>query len=238
MWNKILGLLLSVGAVILTLKIMLYIAMQDKEGSCYSLKMTPVKWLLCLISGQVAFISAVGCVKEICGRNIWGSKLWLTYTACILLSVLAGSLLMACITDCQNCLVFHFVWWVGGMAGLVLLTLTCHELWCGCEVSEIMMAKVFFPKAISLLAFGLLQEKIFIKMYGRADCHAFVVCALAECAVGLGIREYLLHMLSAFSLLAVVQAMKGNIGKSGNLKEAVPFLPYITVSFWLIVMAM
>ena len=41
-------------------------------------------------------------------------------------------------------------------------------------------------------------------------------------------------MLLALFLLIVVQAMQKNIRNDGNLIEAVPFLPYITVSFWLV----
>ena len=90
---------------------------------------------------------------------------------------------------------------------------------------------------VSLLLFGLLQEKIFSRMYGRADCHAFLICALTECAMGFRMKEYLLHMLLALFLLVVVQAIRKNIGKNGNLKKAVPFMPYITISFWLVMLS-
>lgn len=80
--------------------------------------------------------------------------------------------------------------------------------------------------------FVLLQLKLFSKMYGRADCYAFCVCALAEAAAGLGIVEFLIHMLAAFCLLAVIQGIHRNIDRRGNLKQPVPFLPYITLAFW------
>lgn len=218
-WSKILGLLLSVGVVLFTLKLLLCIAIQDKEGGCYSRKMTPGMRLLCLGSGEAAFMSVWGYLQDALGDDVSGRNLFLTYAACILMSILAGSLLMACVTDCQNCLVYHFVWWVGGIAGMGLLFLSDEELW---------------GAGASLLVFGLLQEKMFSRMYGRADCHAFLVCAFAECAMGLRMKEYLLHMLLALLLLIVVQAMQKNIRNDGNLIEAVPFLPYITVSFWLV----
>lgn len=218
-WSKILGLLLSVGVVILTLKLLLCIAIQDKDGGCYSRKMTLRMRLLCLGSGEAAFVSAWGYLQDAFGSNVCGRSLFLMYTACILMSILAGSLLMACVTDCQNCLVYHFVWWVGGIAGMGLLLLSGEEL---------------RGAGASLLIFGLLQEKIFSRMYGRADCHAFLVCAFAECAMGLRMKEYLLHMLLALFLLIAVQAIQKNIARNGNLIEAVPFLPYITVSFWLV----
>ena len=218
-WSKILGLLLSVGVVLLTLKLLLCIAIQDKEGGCYSRKMTPGMRLLCLGSGEAAFMSVWGYLQDALGDDVSGRNLFLTYAACILMSILAGSLLMACVTDCQNCLVYHFVWWVGGIGGMGGLVVSVEVLW---------------GAGASLLVFGLFLVKMFSRMYGRADCHAFLVCAFAECAMGLRMKEYLLHMLLALLLLIVVQAMQKNIRNDGNLIEAVPFLPYITVSFWLV----
>ena len=88
---------------------------------------------------------------------------------------------------------------------------------------------------LELFLFILLQEVGFAKLYGRADCHAFVACAMLERALGMGMKEYLTHMLLAYIFLAIVQGAKRNIGRDGNLKKPIPFLPYITVSFWVLI---
>ena len=73
-------------------------------------------------------------------------------------------------------------------------------------------------------------------MYGRADCYAFCVCAMAETACGMGFAEYLFHMLIAFGILAMVQFARRNIDTKGNLKHPVPFIPYIAAAFVLVLL--
>ncbi|MCM1056586.1 MAG: hypothetical protein NC517_03130 [Firmicutes bacterium] len=136
----------------------------------------------------------------------------------VLWSVFAGCLLFACITDCRSREVYNVTWWVAGAAaGMLLLT---ERGW---------LAAGGIPE---LGFFILLQLTLFTKMYGRADCYAFSVCAVAETAAGLSLTGYLLHMLLSFMLLAFVQALRHNIGRGGNLRQPVPFLPYITLAFW------
>lgn len=131
--------------------------------------------------------------------------------------VLAGCLLFACITDCRTCEVYNITWWVAGGAASLLLWNGKSGIEAGC--------------LLELGFFILLQQKLFSRMYGRADCHAFSVCAVAEAAAGLSLTGYLLHMLLAFTLLAFVQGLRHNIGRKGNLRRPVPFLPYITLAF-------
>lgn len=133
-------------------------------------------------------------------------------------SVIAVCLLFACITDCKTCQVYNFTWWFSGTAALLLLV-TGEK-------------PVSLENIAGLGLFLILQLKFFSKMYGRADCYAFCVCAAAETAAGMGLAEYLLHMLAAFFLLSVVQGARRNIAGNGNLKHPVPFLPYITLAFW------
>ena len=133
----------------------------------------------------------------------------------ILLSIAAASLLSACVMDQETHMVYDYVWWVGGVAGGILMLLSDNNMW------------------LSVALFILLQELFFCKMYGRADCHGFVVCALIEAAYGMSMQGYLLHMLFAFCLLAVVQLVSGNVGRDGKLKRPVPFLPFMTIAFWL-----
>lgn len=132
----------------------------------------------------------------------------------MLLAVLAACLLAASIMDLESYLVYNYVWWVGGSVALVFL----------CAGSRKTLGE--------LVIYILLQELLFSKMYGRADCHAFVVCGMLQASWGMSMQAYLTHMLLAFVLLAVVQGFDHNIARNGNLKQPVAFLPYITVSFW------
>lgn len=132
--------------------------------------------------------------------------------------VIALCLLSACITDCRSCQVYNVTWWVSGAAAVALL------------LGE--RGRPEIGLFLELGFFVLLQLLLFPKMYGRADCYAFSVCAVAEAAAGLSLRGYLLHMLLSFMLLAFVQALRHNIDRRGNLRQPVPFLPYITLAFW------
>lgn len=148
----------------------------------------------------------------------------------LLLSVLAGCLLFACMTDCKNCAVFQFTWWVAGVMGGLLLYrsfITDYIVLCSSDLRR-------EPSLLSLFLYVLLQEAIFCKAYGRADCHAFVVCAVVESAFGMNVLGYFVHMILAFVGLAITQAFRHNINRKGNLKQSVAFLPYITASFWVL----
>lgn len=150
------------------------------------------------------------------GMAIAGLKL--SGAESMLLSVFGGSLLFACITDVRFYQVYQITWWIGGAAGAVLLFLQV------CTASgEICL--------LPLVLYGVIQESFFCKMYGRADCHGFLACAVVECAFGGTWKEYLIQMLIAIVLLAVVQLFHKNISR-GKLIIPVPFLPYITLSFW------
>lgn len=132
--------------------------------------------------------------------------------------VLVASLLFACVTDCKSCEVYNFTWWMGGAAALLLLAGDRNNI----SASNL----------LQLLFFIALQLLFFSKMYGKADCYAFSVCAVAETVLGMQLVEYLFHMLLAFAFLALVQGGRHNIARNGNLKCPVPFLPYITLAFW------
>ena len=153
-----------------------------------------------------------------------GAFLWAIYLRCFycpedlflgfLISVIAGCLLLACATDRKTCQVYNFVWWISGAAAVALLWVRRTETGSG--------------GIGGLVLFCLLQLFLFSKMYGRADCYAFCVCAGAETGLGLKLWECWGHMTAAFLLLAVIQAFRRNISIRGRLKEPVPFLPYIT----------
>lgn len=136
----------------------------------------------------------------------------------VLWGVIAACLLFACITDCKSHEVYNVTWWIAGAAAAMLLLAEMDRL----DVAFLLELGFFIS----------LQLSLFPKMYGRADCYAFSVCAVAEAAAGLSLAGYFLHMLVSFILLAFVQALRHNIGKGGNLRQPVPFLPYITLAFW------
>ena len=133
------------------------------------------------------------------------------------LSLFIGCLLLACITDIAICQVYNFVWWISGAAAIALLIGRKPEASAVWEV----------------LLFGVIQMTLFARMYGKADCYAFFVCAIAEAGLGFGQTGFLMHMLVSFLLLAAAQALRRNIGSGGRLKEPVPFLPYITAGFYI-----
>ena len=123
------------------------------------------------------------------------------------------------LTDIMTCQVYDLFQYLGiAAAGYLLL---CGEApaWIG----------------FSVILFAGLQYFVFRKLYGEADAMSFLVSALAEGALGYDVQMYLLHMIIAYLLLSLTQIVKGNIGTGGKLKVPVPFLPYITVGFWGIV---
>lgn len=141
----------------------------------------------------------------------------------LLLSLFIGCLLLACVTDLAICQVHNFVWWIAGAAGgLLFLGRFCK------------MPKANGHLAIEVMVFCFLQLVIFERLYGRADCYAFCVCAVMEAALGIGLKGFLVHMFFSFGLLALKQAVGRNIGSDGNLRQPVPFLPYITTGLYLI----
>ena len=81
------------------------------------------------------------------------------------ISVWGACLLTACVMDLENCMIYNYVWWVGGIATTISMVMGTGERLGG------------------LVLFILLQELFFCRMYGRADCHAFSVCAMAESAL-------------------------------------------------------
>lgn len=158
----------------------------------------------------------------------------------VLLAVFAGCLLFACLTDVKTCYVYQFAWWVAGAAECVLLWSRLENDFKNCtfetDFSNLWGAELrMADRMIPLLIFIMLQELFFCRFYGRADCHAFAVCSVVLCALGMGIMEYLTHMLLAFAGLAVVQAFRSNVNHKGHLKQPVAFLPYIALSFWVLI---
>ena len=123
------------------------------------------------------------------------------------------------LTDIMTCQVYDLFQYLGVAAGGYLLLCGETSDWIG----------------VSIILFVGLQYLVFRKLYGEADTMSFLVAAMAEGALGYDMQMYLLHMIFAYLLLSLTQIVKGNIGTAGKLKVPVPFLPYITVGFWGIV---
>lgn len=171
-----------------------------------------------LRTGQTVFWALLCVVNALLVALLGRSQEEIGKRGAILLGAAAGSLLFACLTDRRCCKVYDYVWWLVMVAGGLLLWFQ-PGWWSGVWGQ--------------LICFLLLQRFLFDQFYGRADVYAFCACGLIESSFGMGFLEYILHMAGAFLLLAVIQAVKHNIGPDGNLKRPVPFLPYITVAFWI-----
>lgn len=173
---------------------------------------------LCLLSGEVVLGFGKLCAwTDSTQTDTAMGMLQGSIVEIVLLSVFVGCLLTACIMDIESQMVYNYVWWTACLAAGLLLC------WKGINIG------------LELILFILLQEVAFARLYGRADCHAFAACAMIERALGMAMKEYLVHMLLAYVLLAVVQGFKRNIGKNGNLKTPIPFIPYIAVSLFVLI---
>ena len=138
---------------------------------------------------------------------------WYGQLAC---GMLAAYLLIASVQDLQTYQVYDFLHVVIAPVGLLFLLLNPSE-----------------DRLLSLGIFVIIQIGLFMRMYGAADGLVFMVCALFESRFGIGMLTYLLHMAVAFLLLGVVQILKRNVNRHGNLKEPVAFVPYIAATVWL-----
>lgn len=155
----------------------------------------------------------------------------------LLMEIVTGCLLFACLTDTIICEVYQFTWWGAGGAAVFLWIyeeVCVNGIYDGTPCRNEMHSGMVMS-FLMILAYLVLQELFFAGFYGRADCHAFVVCAIVCCAFGMGLTWYFLHMTMAFTLLIMVQAFRKNIDSRGRLRQPVAFLPYITVSFWMVI---
>lgn len=128
-------------------------------------------------------------------------------------------LLIVSVMDLQLQMVNDFLHGIGIISGMILAF---------CKQSE--------PENWwSYLMFCIIQYFVFGRMYGMADVAVFLVCALFFTVLGGTMETYLLHMALTFLLLGVVQFLRGNIDKQGNLKVPVALIPYIAISFFVII---
>ena len=193
-------------------------------------RMEPGKaWLL----GGLAWINAVVIlvIGGMDGRLPEENRLVILGAQGILCSLLAGGLLAAACMDAVHSYVYNYVWWWCLPWTGILLGLPVSEAYMEdgvCRITD----RFSIQQAAAMALFVLLQQILFAQMYGRADCHAFSVCALAGCAWQGNLLWFLIHMLSALTLLAAVQFCRRNVTPDGKLRVPKPFIPYIVVTFW------
>ena len=136
----------------------------------------------------------------------------------ILAVLFTGCLIHAAVEDAKYMRVKRWIWWLAFFWG-VLTCIFCRK------TPEIPL--------FDLICFSVLQFGLFSQMYGLADCFAFVCCSIMLAANGGTIREYLMHMLCSVVLLGIVQLGRRNVTAGGRLKKEVAFIPYITHTFYL-----
>ena len=131
------------------------------------------------------------------------------------------SLGLASYEDIRTRSVSNYIWWIY-CSGLLLLPFRKEGL-CANDILYCILALF-------------IQEHIMSRAYGRADSHAFSCCAFFLILTGFGPEGHILHISLSLALLIFVQTLHGNIGKDMKLKEPVPFIPYIAVTFFFTIM--
>ena len=131
-----------------------------------------------------------------------------------------GGMLAACIMDWKEQKVYRFIWLLAGTGAGIFMVL------------HILQEQIKMQSMAELLFYLVLQQLWFGRFYGRADCHAFCVSAMWMWGLGLGLYDYVMHMLFVFMGLTLVQLIRRNIGRNGQLKKPVALIPYIAAALW------
>lgn len=188
--------------------ILFWIGKKDAEWSLQlSVKGKGILGFLCALNGL--------CVLLLKTKSFWPEML--------LMGCFAGSLLTAAIMDLWEQMVYRFVWWSAGGALAVLSVL---------QFGSREMTGEF---VIHTVVYIFLQQAVFGHFYGRADCHAFSVCALCMAVLGMDICNFVRHMALTFVGLTVVELARRNVTRGGRLKRPAPLVPYIVSAFWICV---
>ena len=187
------------------------------------------EWDMCLPMWANMVLAAVCGLNSLCILLLGNS----CFIKDLLLGWLAGSLVAAAVMDLWNQMVYRFVWWSAGaaMIGIWLLHFYTEKM-AGENTGQIVSyaLRQIFP---GLMLYIIIQHTVFGRLYGRADCHAFGICAVGMAVLGMTFEDFAIHMVLAYFGLTVVQFLSGNIAQGGRLKKPVPFVPYIVAAFWL-----
>jgi type IV secretory pathway protease TraF len=173
-----------------------------------------------LTDRAVVNIIAAAVPVQLCGLTLFAgnsAQMGLWKEKYILLEVFSGCMIFACTTDVMIHKVYDFTWWAAAPA---VIGMYCIEYAAVADMT-------------GLIIFIILQEKFFCALYGRADCHAFCICAAVGISFGLGVMDFFIHMILAFLMLSAIQHFKKNAASGGKLKKPVAFIPYITAAFWI-----
>lgn len=196
------------GSIFVTLGILFWIGSRDED------------WDLCLPPWAYAALTAAAGLNSFCILLLGNTLFWTD----LMLGWMAGSLTAAVLMDLWDRMIYRYVWWSAGAAAGCIWLLRVYEGRPGGMTYSVL---------IQLMGYILIQQIWFGKLYGRADCHAFSVCAAGMAAYGLNFADYVIHMSLAYLGLTAVQFIAGNVASGGRLKEPVPFVPYIVAAFWL-----
>lgn len=187
------------------------------------------EWDMCLPLWADAVLALICGINSLCILLIGNS----CFLKDLLLGWLAGSLIAAAVMDLWNQMVYRFVWWSAGAAMIVIWFLRSYtERMAGESTGQIVFYIIgqVFP---GLVLYIIVQQAVFGRLYGRADCHAFSICAVGMAVLGMSFEDFVIHMTLAYLGLTVVQFLSGNVAGGGRLKRPVPFIPYIVAAFWL-----
>lgn len=177
------------------------------------------QWSLCLNLPGKCILATVCALNSLC-ILLLGNHGFLTN---ILLGGFAGSLLTAAVMDLWEQMVYRFVWWIAGTIVIATWSLQLYQERTGEELLT------------QLILYIVLQQVVFAHFYGRADCHAFSVCAAGMTVLGMDFSDYTVHMALTFVGLTVIQFAQGNVTRKGRLRHPAPLVPYIVTAFWICV---
>ena len=184
-----------------------------------------------LALGNAVIIMVIGQIEETMPVTFGESGMLYQGAEELLLGLVAGGLLAAAYMDTKSSYVYNYVWWWCLLWTVLLLCLPDNGSFAASKQWRILDG-ISIQQVISTVLFVILQQCLFARMYGRADSHAFSVCALVSCHWRGEMLWFLIHMLLAVTLLAIVQLAKGNITLQGRLRTPRPFVPYIIITFW------
>ena len=237
MIEKILQFLFSGGVIYGSMLWLLRLGTPEDRTALYKDKNRTL-WLAGLSLGNAGIVLVLCRMEQNLPEQ---NSLLLLYAEGFLLSLLAGGLLAAACMDARDCYVYNYVWWWCLLWIAVLAWLPMGGIglengnWPGGAWA---IGRIQPSQMAAVLAFTALQQIVFARMYGRADSHAFCVCALASCLWRGGMLYFLVHMLLSVTLLAIVQLGKHNITLDGRLRIPKPFVPYIIITFWIQILGM
>ncbi len=135
----------------------------------------------------------------------------------LLKSISVGILLVVILEDWESCQVYRLLW------GLFMVCAVGAYVFCNVKLEA--------GHLMQWICFCVLQYLFFSRLYGLADCHGFCCFGFLLLLNGNGLQGMLMQMLLSILFLGVVQLLKRNVNKYGNLKQPVAFLPYIGAAF-------